>query len=339
MFPINRRIVVAKTESTPGTAEFDLVSTFPADGDFDNRIFNAEFSTDVPMDEEVMNVLTGDYGELPAYSTLQQGEISFEIPCDWGGAVAVEPKWVKFIEACGFLSSAYTTTGIGFQPLSAYACQTLTIAIIDSECGISSPKSIGYLFKGCAGNVELVASGVGAKWSLKFSFKGAFVDAYDVDYATEIPALTGASTLIAEKLLSNAVTVHGVTQLLQNFSLNFGGEVNMVPDQSDATGIKQFYVSARKPRLAMNVTMNHITDEDVWNSVFNETTGIITIASTNLTIYCPRTQYFTPSVTDLEGIVGYEHNFGLLRNSNGNAPILATIPDECAVELLQGARA
>lgn len=337
-FPINRRIVVGKLESTPGTAEFNLTSTFPADADFDNRMIECEVNMDVPMDEEVMAVKTGDFGELKAYATFRKGEITFSIPCDWGGAVATDPVWEKYIQACGFKVNDYTTTGIGFQPLAGYSCQSITLAVFDTECAVA-PKVMGYLFKGCVGNAELVADGVGGKWLWKFSFQGCFVNNYDIDFATEIPELTGASTLVAEKLLSNTVTVNGITQLIQNFSLNAGAEINMVPDQSDSTGIKQFYISNRKPRLAMNTLMQEIGTEDVWGNVIGEVTGIISIASTNLTIHCPRAQNLTPSMSDVEGLVAFERNFALLRNSDGNAAITAAIPDEIAFEVLQGARA
>lgn len=337
-FSSNRRILTGTLETVPGTPEFTLDSTFPADADFNNRITNIEMSMDVGFDEEVGNVMTGDHGELESYSTLRQGEISFEIMCDWGGAVNTDPEWEKFVQACGWKVNAYGAVGIGFQPLAAYDCISMTIVVYDIECG-TNPDATGYLFKGCMGNVELGADGVGGKWKFKFTFKGAFVDAYDIDPSgAEYPELTGASTRIAEKLLSNTVTVQGVSQLISSFNINAGNDIKMVPDQGDSTGIKQFYISNRKPRLAMNAIMNDHTTEDVWDNVINETTGIINVTSTNLTIHCPRTQYLNPGMSDMEGLVGYEHSFKLLRNHNGSAAITATIPDEICFELLQGAR-
>lgn len=337
-FSMNKRILVGKLESSPGTAEWNLTSTFPADADFDNQCYNIEYSINTNMDEEVSKVATGDHGQLVALSGSQQGEISFSIPFAWGGAVATDPAVEKFLQGCGLYVNDYTTTGIGFQPLTACDGISMTLSVFETQFG-DTPSCNGYLFKGCMGTATLSADGLGSKWALNFTFQGAFVGNYEIDASSELPTTTGFTTEVAEKLLSNTVTIQTETYFINSFTLDFGNTLSVYPDQSDSTGIKQFYISDRAPTLTTTAIMLPHATEDVYGKVTGETTGTISIASTNLTIYAPRAQMMNPGITDMEGLVGFEHTFKLLRNHNGNAAVLATIPDEATFEVLQGARA
>lgn len=339
-FVSNTRTLVAKLESTPGTAEFNLTSTFPADADFNVRILNIDAKPVVNMNEDVGNVMTSDHGELKSLSTTKEAEISFDVPLAWGGAVATSIGALKFLQGCGIKEKAYATTGIGHQPVREKDCHTMTIAIFDTGCG-DPPDCTGFLFKGCCGDYELVADGVGAPYLLKFKFKGVFVTVEDIDVISEKPEFTAGAVnaITAEKLLSNTITVGGVAQLISKISLQAGNEIKMIPDQGDPSGIKQFYIANRKPRLGVTALMEDIPTEDVYSKCEDETEGVISIDMGNLVLYCPRTQFLSPGLSDVDGLVGYEHTFKLLRNSNGVAPIEAALPDEIAWELLQGARA
>lgn len=336
-FAINRRIVVGMLETVSGTPEFNLTSTFPDDEDFNNRFTNIEFSPNVEIDEEVGNVATGDDAELESLSMSRSGDISMVMPCTWGGAVATEPLWIPYIKACGIEAHDYTTVGIGFQPLSEYNMRTMTIAVIDIDSG-TTPSAKGYLFKGCAGDYELGASAVGGAWKFKLKFKGAYVGEYTIAN-DNIPVLTDPPVATPEKLLSNVVSVHGTTLMINSFNLVGGNEIKMIPNQADTTGIKQFYISARKPRLQMNTIMNPIATEDVFTKVTTEATGVASITGLHMKLDLPRVQYLTTAQAEIEGLVGYNQNFKLLRNSNGVSSGIADLPDQATFELLQGARA
>lgn len=338
-FAINRRIVVGVLETTPGTAEFNLVSTFPANADHNNRITNIEMKTTIAMDDEVGDVATGDDAELWSESGMRQGEISFVIPYTWGGAVTTDPKFLPYLKACGLDVATYTTTGKGIWPNVEKNCVSMTIAVLDIDCG-TTPTCKGYLFKGCVGDWELGAGSIGAPWKLKLKFKGAYVGDYSVESAN-VPVLTDPIEIAPEKLLSNNVTIDGATMFINSFNLLGGNDIKMIPNQADATGIKQFYIAGRKPRLQMNALMQAMSTEDVFTKITTRDTGAGSIAGDNVTLDFPRIQYLTSEQSEIEGLVGYSHNFKLLRNSTGVtlSKSIAALADGATFEIVQGTRA
>jgi len=334
IFATNRRFLVGVTEVVAGTAQFNLSSTFPADSDHNCRIANISVSPTIEMTE--FDVRTGDDAEMESYAGVRSAEISFEIPLTYGGAVTTEPAYLKYLNACGLKEVEYLGTGLGFQPLAEQNCSSMTIAVFEPGCG-AEPSAKAKLFKGCMGEFSLEASGVGAPRLFKFKFKGAYVGDYTVSFANT-PILTGTTTRTAEKHMSSSIVVDGVAMQTNNMVLSGGNDIRMIPDQGDSTGIKMFYIAGRKPRLQMNCLSNALATEDVFAKITGEDTGITTIAGTNFTITLPRVQYIASPDTDIEGSIGYAHEFKLLRNMIGTASVVA-LPDEATFEILQGARA
>lgn len=338
-FAINRRIVVGVLETVPGTAEFNLVSTFPANTDHNNRITNIEMKTTIAMDDEVGDVATGDDAELWSVSGVRSGEVSFTIPYTWGGTVTDEPHMMPYLNACGLQAADYTIVGKGIYPNSDYNCRSMTIAVFDIDCG-TTPTCKGYLYKGCVGDWELGASAVGAPWKFKFKFRGAYVGDYAIA-STNVPVITSPSEKAPEKLLSNTVAINGVFMYINSFNLLGGNDIKMIPDQSDPTGIKQYYIASRKARLQMQSLMQSMSVEDVFTNITTEATGAGSIVGDNITIALPRVQYLTSEQSEIEGLVGYSHNFKLLRNNTGYTvgKAIAALADGATFEFLQGARA
>lgn len=339
MFGVNRRIVVGELETTPGTAQFDLSSTFPASASHNNRITNIEFKTSIAMDDEVGDVRLGDDAELWSVSGIRSGEISFTIPCTWGGTVTDKGHWIDYAKACGLDSTVYATTkGLGVHNDSTYNCRSMTIAVFDIGCGVA-PDVRGYLFKGCVGDWELSASAVGAPWKWKFSFKGAYVGDYAIDFAN-VPVFTNPSEKVPEKLLASTIYVQSVKMFVNSFNVVGGNDVKMIPNQEDTTGIKQYYIAGRKTRLQMQALVQKIATEDPFTKITTEATAAASITGTNMKIDFPRVQYLTSEQAEIEGLAAYSHNFKLLRNNTGytTGKEIAALSDGAVFEILQGTR-
>jgi hypothetical protein len=334
----NLRFAVCKTESVAGTPEWDLAASFPADADFDNRLFEITITPQIDIDEDVANIATGDHGELNAIVGKQACQIAFSMPLQWGGAVATAPNWSKLMSACGLYENTYTTTGIGWQPLKQMDNTTLTIAVFDMDLGGATPGATTYLFAGCAGNAVITAENNG-KWMVNFTFTGKFVDIITVLNAN-IPETTGFDTSIAERLLNATVSINSVTQFISGFSLDLGNDIQPVIDQSEVTGYEYHYIAARKPRFSFNPLQQAVATDDVHARLLDMSDYPLSMvtASSNITLYAPRAQLLPYTIAEREGLVSWEQNYILQRNNNGSAAIEALIPDEATFELLQGAR-
>jgi len=335
----NLTFAVVKTESTAGTPEWDLSASFPADADFKNRLYDIEVSPEIEFDEDVANIATGDHGELSGLTGKQSATITFSFPLHWGGAAATSPNWSNILAACGLYENAYTTTGIGWQPLKQMDASTLTITVFNMDLGGATPNSTGYLFAGCAGNAVISAENNG-KFNVQCTFKGKFVDVVAVANAN-IPETTGFQTPLAEKLLNASCTINSVAQCISGFSLDLGNDVQPIICQSEATGYESFYIASRKPRFSCNPLQKVVGDDDVYARLLADSNYPMTMvtASSQITVYAPRAQLMPYTIAEREGLVNHEQNYILQRNNNGAAAILATIPDEATFEILQGARA
>lgn len=333
----NLRFAVMKVESVAGTPIWNMSSTFPADADFNNRIYGIEPSLNIDFDEDVANIATGDHAELSGLSGKQSGQISFTFPMHWGGAVATAPNWSKIAQACGLYEHAYTTTGIGYQPLKQMDNITYTIAVFDMDLGGASPNSTCYLFAGCKGNMVISAENNG-KLMAACTFKGKLVDVLAVANAN-IPEPTGMQATLAEKLLNSTFTINTVTQWISGFSLDLGNDVQPVINQSQTTGYDYFYIASRKPRFSCNPLQIAVGADDVLDRMISDTSGVISLATTNLTLYIPRAQLMSMALANREGLVNWDQSYICQRNHNGLSAIQAAIPNECTFELYQGARA
>lgn len=335
----NKRFAVVKEETTPGTPEWDLSATFPADSDYDCRITGIEVTPDIGFDDEAGDVRMGTHGELESIAGAQAAEIKLSFPMPWGGAVGTPFKYSKILQGCGLAETAYGATGIGWQPLSSMDCNSLTIVIFEPQIG-DTPAAVGYLFAGCVGNIVISVGGIGQPYMAECTFKGILVDIVDVANGN-IPEITGAGTEVAERLLDNTFTVGGTALKISNFSLDAGNDVQPVIDQDDSTGYKHFYVANRKPRFSCNPLGILVASDDVLARVNGMDNDAISLAtpSAHFTIDIPRAQALNPTKADREGLSAWEQNYKCLRNHNGSAAANGSIPNECTWELLQGARA
>lgn len=329
----NLRILAAKIEGTPGTAET------LADADYNVRVFGPiNVTPNVPPDDEGAKYQTGDHGEDESIMGAQSATISFMCKIAWGGAVGTEPDWWKFAKGCGCGVTTFGATGLALEPLKQYDNQSLTIEIFDIERGGASPNARKYQFAGCMGNMILSSEGVGLPWVAQFEFQGKFVDVTDVVTAN-ILDLTSPSTTTYEKLLANPMTIGGVSKCISSFSLDIGNTISPQMCQGEATGYELFAITARRPRLTVNPLAAIVATDDTYGKMVAQTRGAVSLAtaaaSPHFTIAAPDAQIISLAYGDRDGLVSDDMTYKLLRNAGSNS----NMADEAGWHLLQGAYA
>lgn len=328
------RTLIAKAESVNGTAETPLAA------DFDTRIFNLEFSPyEIGMDDEGAKDANGTHAETLFIAGETIGSISFACRMNYGASAAAFGKWSKFAKACGMGEKAWTTAGISLLPRTQYDTESLTMWIIDTELGGGSPVSTIYKFKGCVGNMVVGCDGIGKPWMAKFAFKGCCYDVFDGSAL----ALTAPDATHPEIYLTNALTINSIAKYVSKWSMDCGNDVQPLYDQSDATGVGCFCITARKPRFTCDPLSVKQATEDVFDIVTAETPYTIYVkapaTSSHLTVKVMSAQLIPPKLAAREGFVSTERTYRALANGVAGALIDSDLTVEDTWELMNGARA
>ena len=328
----NLRILAGKDETNKG--EYITMS----DADFDVRIRNIEITPTIEADDENSKHATGDHGEDNSIMGAQSATIAFAIRAAWGGDATTEPNWLKFAKACGCKATQTdSTSGVKIEPVKEYDGESMSIQVMDIQRGADA-SAIAYRFAGCMGNMVLAADGVGKPWMATFTYTGKIDSVTDVA-AADILAITGASTVVGEKLLNAPVTLGGTAgQQISSFALDIGNDEQPEIDQSDPTGYKQYNIVARRPRLSVNPLQQLTSAHDIYTQTKDATTGACSIATSSaaaphFTITVPVGQSLAPALAAREGLLGWALNYKAMRNGTSDTSVSA----ECGWQLLQGA--
>mgnify|MGYP003652821754 CR=1 FL=1 len=113
-----KRVLAAKTETTPGTAE----SLAGSEAAF--NVYNIIAQQEIDMDSREAQ---GGFGMHSSLAAGRKGRITFSVDASWDGT-ATEPSWADtFLPACGWVKSSQVFTPRTEVPGSNV--KTLTLAI------------------------------------------------------------------------------------------------------------------------------------------------------------------------------------------------------------------
>jgi hypothetical protein len=326
--------LAGKLEATPGTYET------VAAADFDVRIFNLEVSPlEIDMDDEGAKDATGNHAETIALAGAKSASINFSVRCNWGGAVATEPKWWKFAKACGAGSKVYTTAGVSLVGRTQYDGVTISFVYGVTELGGAAPVTTLYKFKGCMGDMTIGADGIGKPWMAKFAFKGALSAVID---GTAL-VLTAPDASGSEMFALNTIAINSVAKRCSKFSFSTGNDIQPIIDQLDGSGYLHYAVVGRKPRISIDPLAVKQATQDIHAVVTAETTYPIAIATSaatpHFTLSGISCQLMPPKMVAREGLMAWDSTYRCLANGVTGALIEATLTVEDTWELLQGAKA
>lgn len=331
MFLTQKAFMVAKLEATPYTPET------LADADYDIEVENLSWSENiVEFQRKVAD------GTLDSYNSVmgkQDGTVTFTVPINPGAAVATEPTWSKFLQACGYKATGWdagaeVAVGSAVEGISWYLHSDYTHIPITIECAElnsgSSPGQLITLLAGCMGNVEFMIGDTGEPIQMNFEFKGSLESITDRTFANKLDP-TAVPTVQPPAVLGATVTVGGVTQCIAKFSINTGNSVNLWTCATEATGIRGAYIGSRETILTLDPIAELLATDPVYTQWLAGTTGavVISLASTPaLAFSAPVAQYSAKARGERDEGVTAEKTFRLHKSGAGNN----------VLELLQGAK-
>jgi len=323
----NLGIIGTKIEGAPGTAETIT------NAEVNVRVYDLKISPAFTSDDEDSKYLNGHHGEDVSVVVNRLITVSFSTKMNYGGAATTEPKYWKLLNGCGAVKETYTTTGISLQPQHCGDISPITMRIDmkDIDC---AQESRSFTIAGCMGNATIQAS-VGGVWKINYTFSGKLTAFADVETALVEGTM---DTTQALPFTGYTISLLGKTSYVSDFQLDFGNEVSPLYDQSDASGVKYYYITNRKPRLTVNPIAEIEATDGVYTAILGSTVAASSVgdATNKLNILMPKTQILTGNGLEVrDGAFAHNLNIKLL----GGGSVSPALDSEVTWEILQGARA
>jgi hypothetical protein len=278
-----KRVLAAKIETTPGTAE----TLAGADAAF--NVYNMIAQQEIEMESREAQ---GGFGMHTSLSGGRKGRITFSVDASWDGT-STEPSWADtFLPACGWVKAGQVFTPRTEVP--GTNVKTLTMAIYQD----------GQLKKlsGAAGTFQMVCP-TGRTAYFTFDFQGIWVAPDEV--AILAPTYP---TPLGLRFATSTTTWDSETMCLENITLDSGNTVIMKECSTSANGYDYALVTNRVVTVTGNPESISLGTQDrfdqhIANSEASLTWNLDGPTNSVLTITAPKAQIVDIKEGDRNGLV------------------------------------
>jgi hypothetical protein len=279
-----KRVLAAKTEATPGTAETLLA----ADASF--HAYDVMIQTETEMEQRE---LQGSFAMRSSVAGGYKGKVTFKHDASWDGT-ATEPSWADtFLPACGWVKSG----GNLFTPRTEAPgtnVKTLTIAVyIDG---------MRKLLRGCMGTFKWNFP-TGKTSFIEFEFMGVWETPTDTailapTYPTAAPLRYAAST----------TTWNGVDLHLESLVLDSGNTILLRESAGTVAGYLNAIVTNRVCTITGNPESKLAATQDRYGKLLDYSEHVLTFdldgpGASKITVSAPKAQITSISEADRERLV------------------------------------
>ena len=291
-----KRVLAAKIEATPGTAE----TLAGADAAF--NAYNIMAQQEIEFETREAQ---GGFGMHTSLSGGRKGRITFSVDASWDGT-ATEPSWADtFLPACGWVK-----TGQVFTPRTEVPgpnVKTLTIAVYQD--------GMRKILSGAAGTFTM-ANPTGRTAVFNFDFMGIWVPPTDIALlAPTYPAALGL------RYASSTTTWDSVALCLENITLDSGNTVIVKECASSASGYDHAIITNRVVTVTGNPEAELVATQNRFNQLIINSEAALTWnldGPTNsvLTIAAPKAQIIALTEGDRNGLVTDDITWQCNRNGS-----------------------
>jgi len=299
-----KRVLAAKIESTPGTAE----SLTAAEAAF--NCYDIMIQTETELEKREGQ---GSYGMRASVPGGYKGRITFKHDASWDGT-ATEPSWADtFLPACGWVKSGQVFTPRTEAPGSNV--KTLTIGVyIDG---------VLKLLRGCVGTFKLNCP-TGKAAFLEFDFMGIWQS--PTDTAILAPTYPTAQPL---RFATSTTTWNSVDLLVENLTLDSGNTMMLRESSGTAAGFSAGLITNRIVTITGNPEAKLVATQDRYGKLLDMSEHALTWSldgPTNsvITINAPKAQIQSISEADRENMVVDEITWQANRNGS-------SVDEECSI--------
>lgn len=278
-----KRVLAAKIETTPGTAE----SLTASEAAF--NVYNIIAQQEIDMDSREAQ---GGFGMHSSLAAGRKGRITFSVDASWDGT-ATEPSWADtFLPACGWVKSSQVYTPRTEVP--GANVKTLTLAIYQD--------GMRKILSGAAGTFRMVCP-TGKVAYFEFDFMGIWNPPTDVAILTPTyPTDRGL------RYASSTTTYNSVALCLENLTLDSGNTITMKECASNVYGYDYALITNRVVTVTGNPESKLVATQDRFGLHIANTEAVLTWdldGPTNaaLTVSAPKAQIVDIKEGDRNGLV------------------------------------
>jgi len=252
------RVLAAKVEATPGTAE----SLAADDAAF--NVFDAQMQPQMELAERPQQ---GGFSRLPSVPGARLGVCRFSLDLYSGGGA--QPAWAEvFLLACGFKWNT-TKYVLDAVPVGAAGSGQKTITIGLYENGVV--KKI----HGAMGNAKFICpSGKVAR--VEFEFTGIWNAPADI--AILSPTYPAYAPL---RFYSSALTIGSWNPAVSELALDLGNQVVMREDSTKASGYAYANITNRLPVVTIDPEAGLVATHDLYGKFLAGTEGAFSFSLNN----------------------------------------------------------
>lgn len=293
-----RRLLAAKIETTPGTAE----ALTAAEAAF--NIFDQDFQPTIEFEQRPGQAGFSPLAGVPA---ARGGQVSFTVEVTGrGSSGAAVPTWASvFLPACGLVDDA---TGKFFvkshPPGTAAGVKTLTIG--------GYHDGIKKVLRGCMGTFVMTLT-AGRLAKIAFTFTGIWDDPTDV--ALLAPTYPTVAPL---RFASAGMSIGSFEPKLSQCTLDLGNTVILREDANDISGYCTACITDRLTVGTIDPESAVVATEDTYGQWIDRTERALEItlgaANNSLLIEAPKLQVTNAQDADRNGLMIDTINYQLNRS-------------------------
>lgn len=291
-----KRVLAAKIESTPGTAE----SLTGSDASF--NAYNIIAQQEIEMESREAQ---GGFGMHTSLAGGRKGRITFSIDAGWDGT-ATEPAWADtFLPACGWVKSGQVFTPRTEVP--GTNVKTITIAVYQD--------GMRKILSGAAGTFTMV-NPTGRTAVFNFDFMGIWQAPTDVSIlAPTYPTALGL------RYASSTTTWDSVALCLENLTLDSGNTILMKECATNASGYDYAIITNRVVTVTGNPEAKLVATQDrfgklILNSEAELTWNLDGPTNSVLTVTAPKAQIVAITEGERTGLVTDDITWQCNRNGS-----------------------
>lgn len=278
-----KRVLAAKIETTPGTAE----TLTGSEASF--NAYNIIAQQEIEMESREAQ---GGFGPHTSLAAGRKGRITFSVDASWDGT-ATEPSWADtFLPACGWVKSGQVFTPRTEVP--GANVKTITIAIYQD--------GVRKILAGAAGTFQMVCA-TGKTAVFNFDFMGIWRPPTD-----ETILAPTYPTALGLRYASSTTTYNSVALCLENLTLDSGNTITLKECATNVYGYDYALVTNRTITVTGNPESKLVATQDRFGLHIASTEAALTWnldGPTNavLTMAAPKAQIVDIKEGDRNGLV------------------------------------
>lgn len=301
--------LIIKEETTRGTA-IAVSGT-----DFDIPFMDISWTVEKPITEG--KYATGDFDAYPGIVGTSTGSITASVYLNHSGTNDTPPKMGKALEMCGLRETTNASTSVVYDALASYEIgpSGKTFSCIIQDQMANGGSSIHHSFVGCLANGKLVAEGVGMPWRLDLEITGKYLG-YTDETALSVGTL---DTTVPNAVLSSTITAGSDVQRISNFEIDFGNQIELENDPSDAQGFLGAVITDRLPVVSWDPLVDLLATDPVYTRWNAGTEIALAISTSNWAFAAPKAQIITVADGSQGNLKAFSQTLRLNRSSGDDA--------------------